>query len=206
MPVDIDVTPFDNSKTKKQGVSRTYKRYDGYVPIMAYIGTEGYLVNCELREGKQHCQKHTPEFLRETIRMCREITDEPLLIRLDSGNDAAENIGILVEAGCHFIIKRNLRKESKEDWLKMAREYSKDVETPREGKAIYIGSDSKPVSYQTEDGREKNITLRTGYEIINRTIDKYGQFLLEGDIEVNTWWTILGMTDHEIIGLYHAHG
>lgn len=206
VPVDIDVTPFDNSKTKKQGVSRTYKGYDGYAPIMAYIGTEGYLVNCELREGKQHCQKHTPEFLRETIRMCREITDEPLLVRLDSGNDAAENIGILVEAGCHFIIKRNLRKESKEDWLKMAQEYGKDVETPRDGKTVYIGSDWKPVSYKTEDGEEKNITLRTGYEIINRTIDKYGQFLLEGDIEVNTWWTNLGMTDREVIGLYHAHG
>ena len=58
---------------------------------------EGYLINCELREGKQHCQKHTPEFLRETIRLCREITNEPLLVRLDSGNDAAENISILIE-------------------------------------------------------------------------------------------------------------
>ena len=35
---------------------------------------------------------------------------------------------------------------------------------------------------------------------------KYGQFLLEGDTEVNTWWTNLGMTDREVIGLYHAHG
>lgn len=110
---------------------------------MAYIGTEGYLVNCELRKGKQHYQKHTPEFLRETIRMCRELTDEPLLIRLDSGNDAAENIGILVESGCYFIIKRNLRKESKEDWLKMAQENSLDTESPREGKTVYIGSDWK---------------------------------------------------------------
>ena len=25
VPVDIDVTPFDNSKTTKEGVSRTYK-------------------------------------------------------------------------------------------------------------------------------------------------------------------------------------
>ena len=55
----------------------------GYVPNMAYIGTEGYLVNCELWEGKQHCQKHTPEFLWETIRMCREFTDRPLLDRFD---------------------------------------------------------------------------------------------------------------------------
>ena len=134
VPVDIDVTSFDNSRTKKQGVSRTYKGCDGYAPIMAYIGTKGYPVNCELREGKQHCQKHTPEFLQETIRMCREIADEPLLVRLDSGNDAAENIGILIEAGCYFIIKRNLRKESKEGWLQMEKEHSTDVETPVKGK------------------------------------------------------------------------
>ena len=68
VPVDIDVTPFDNSRTKKEGVSRTYKGYDDYVPIMAYIGTEGYLVDTELREGRQHCQKGTPEFLKEIRR------------------------------------------------------------------------------------------------------------------------------------------
>ena len=87
VPVDIDVTPFDNSKSKKEGVSRTYKGFDGYAPIMAYIGTEGYLVNLELRIGKQHCQKETPDFLRETIELCRQLTEKPLLIRLDSGND-----------------------------------------------------------------------------------------------------------------------
>ena len=138
--------------------------------------------------------------------VCAGRSDGPLLIRLDSGNDAAENIGILVEAGCYFVIKRNLRRESKEDWLQMAQEYSQDIETPREGKTVYIGSDWKPVSYKTADDTEKTITVRAGYEIINRTIDKYGQFLLEGDIEVNTWWTNLGMTDREVIGLYHAHG
>ena len=206
VPVDIDVTPFDNSKTKKEGVSRTYKGCDGYAPIMAYIGTEGYLVNCELREGKQHCQKHMPEFLQETISMCKQLTDEPLLIRLDSGNDAAENIGILIEEGCCFIIKRNLRKESRESWLQMAQENSRDVTLPREGKTVYVGSDWKNVAYQTSGGIDKSITIRTGYEITNRTIDKHGQFLPEGDIEVNTWWTNPGQTDHEIISLYHAHG
>lgn len=73
VPVDIDVTPFDNSKSNKEGVSRTYKGFDGYAPIMAYIGTEGYLVNLELRIGKQHCQKETPDFLRETIELCRQL-------------------------------------------------------------------------------------------------------------------------------------
>lgn len=127
-------------------------------------------------------------------------------MRLDPGNDATKNIGILIGAGCHFIIKRNLRKESKEEWLSMAESCSKDVQTPRDGKTVYIGSDWKPVTYKTQSGEEKTITIRIGYEIINRTIDKYGQFLFPNDIRVNTWWTNLGMNDHEIINLYHAHG
>lgn len=32
-PLDLDVSPFDNSNTKKEGVSRTYKGCDGYAPI-----------------------------------------------------------------------------------------------------------------------------------------------------------------------------
>ena len=39
VPVDIDVTPMDNSKSKKEGISRTYKGVDGYAPMIAYIGT-----------------------------------------------------------------------------------------------------------------------------------------------------------------------
>ncbi len=83
VPVDIDVTPLDNSKSSKEGVSRTYKNFDGYAPIMAYIGTEGYLCNTELREGKQHCQSGTPDFLKETIAAAEKITDKPLLFRMD---------------------------------------------------------------------------------------------------------------------------
>ena len=60
---------------------------------MAYIGKEGYLANVELREGKQHCQSGTPDFLRQTMKLCKHITNQPLLVRLDSGNDAAENVG-----------------------------------------------------------------------------------------------------------------
>ena len=60
-----------------------------------------------------HEMDDDPDFLKETIGICRQLTDEPLFFRLDSGNDSAENIGILMENGCHFIIKRNLRKEKK---------------------------------------------------------------------------------------------
>ena len=181
--VDIDVTPMDNSKSKKEGVSRTYKGFDGYAPVMAYIGTEGYAINFELREGKQHCQKGTVEFLLETIKLCHKMTDKPLLICLDSGNDSIDNVAVLMDTGCFFIIKRNLRRESTDDWFETAKQYCQHVTSPRDGKTIYIGSDWKTVISKQFN---KEFTLRTGYEITERTIDKYGQFNLVPDVEVET--------------------
>ncbi len=206
IPLDIDVTPFDNSKTHKEGVSRTYKGFDGYAPIMAYMGTEGFLINTELREGKQHCQKDTPAFLRETLRLCHKVTNDPLLVRMDSGNDAAENLGILIEAGERFIIKRNPRgAEPKAAWLAKVKGCCKDVRHPRNGKDIYIGSLWKDVNY-TINNERKTISIRIVYEVIERTIDRYGQILLTPEIELNTWWTNLDWSDDGIIASYHAHG
>lgn len=169
VPVDIDVTPFDNSKSNKEGVSRTYKGFDGYAPIMAYIGTEGYLVNLELRIGKQHCQKETPDFLRETIELCRQLTEKPLLIRLDSGNDASENIGIFMEESykynnVSFIIKRNPRQESKEEWLESVRECCQNIQHPRDGKTVYIGQTFRNVTYSLSD----NILRIIGQESLKK--------------------------------------
>lgn len=206
VPVDIDVTPFDNSKTHKEGVSRTYKGCDGYAPIMAYIGREGYLVDTELREGKQHCQNGTPKFLRETVALCRQVTGDPLLVRLDSGNDASDNVGILTDEGCSYIIKRNLRKEGKDEWLALAKEKCQDREEPREGKTVYIGSSWKDVTYVRSDGASVTTTVRIVYEITERETDRNGQFLMPSDVEVNTWWTNLPLPDREVIALYHSHG
>ena len=104
VPVDFDVTPMDNSNSHREGVSWTYKNFDGYAPMMAYMGMEGFLVNAELREGSQHSQKGTPAFMRETLRLAHQMSDRKLLIRMDSGNDAAENLEILMEDGSWFVI------------------------------------------------------------------------------------------------------
>jgi len=64
----------------KEGVSRTYKGCDGFAPIFSYIGREGYLVNEQLRKGSQHCQGGTPDYLKETFALCKQITDKKILV------------------------------------------------------------------------------------------------------------------------------
>ncbi len=67
IPVDVDVSPLDNSGSLKEGVSRIYKGHDGYALIFSYIGIEGNMLDAELREGKQQSQKNTPEYLSHNI-------------------------------------------------------------------------------------------------------------------------------------------
>ncbi len=198
IPLDIDVSPFDNSKTNKEGVSRTYKGHDGFAPIFAYLGRDGYLVNLELREGKQHCQNGTVEFLSESIKYSKSITDEVILVRLDSGNDSLDNIGACVDEDVEWIIKRNIRRESKANWLKIAKEVGQK-NNPRDGKTVWRGE-----IYRNVDGFEK--PLRIIFEVTERSIDKKGQFLIVPDIEVDTYWTSLKVSPGEGIWLYHEHG
>jgi hypothetical protein len=47
IPLDVDVFPQDNSGTKKENVSYTYKGYSGYAPIAAYLGLEGWCLEVE---------------------------------------------------------------------------------------------------------------------------------------------------------------
>lgn len=206
IPVDGDVTPYNESKSHKEGVSRTYKGFDGYSPMDFHIGTEGHFLNTEFREGKQHCQNGTPRCIIETIDLATQLTNRTLLFRLDSGNDSAENIGVIMERGHHFIIKRNIRSESKDAWLSHAEKYAPIHESPRKGKDVYIGSTWKEVSYIGMDGRKKKAAIRIVFEIIKRTIDKFGQMLLVADVEVNMWWDNTGLPEKEVIELYHQHG
>jgi hypothetical protein len=196
--IDFDVSPMDNSGSKKEGVSMTYKMKEGFAPIFAYLGQEGYLINLEFREGKTHCQKGTPEFIRQTIRIAKRITTGPLLSVLDSGNDSVDNILECRAEGSEFTIKRNLRKETTEDWLWIAETWGTKREV-RPGKLEYIGD-----LWVSHEGLEDPI--RIVFRVIERTIDKTGQNLLVPEIEVETYWVSLELSPSEIIKLYNAHG
>jgi len=202
-PLDIDVSPMDNGGSKKEGVSWTYKNHDGYAPIFAYLGTHGYMLNCELRPGSQHSNKGALEFISSSLDMIEElgIDLKTILVRLDSAHDSAEIIEELLKRDTAFIIKRNLRKESKEQWLSLARRvgYSK---TQREGKTVFTGE----ASHIKVAGREDLVPIFAVFEVTERTIDKYWQELLIPDIEVNTFWTVLPDKAQTVIGLYHSHG
>jgi hypothetical protein len=200
IPLDIDVSPFDNSKTKKEGVSHTYKGFDGYSPIFAYLGAEGYWINTELRKGSDHCQKNTVSFLQEVIKQAKRLTRKRLLLRLDSGNDSSDNIRVCFhpETSSDFIIKRNLRQEALEMWLDIAKENG-TVSHPRDGKTVYTGS-----VYWYVNGLDQKV--RIVFQVIERTSLANGQLLLIPELEVDTWWTSLTHSEETVIDLYHDHG
>jgi hypothetical protein len=205
--LDADVTPMNNAKTKKEGVSLTYKGEDGFAPMAAYLGQEGYCLELELREGRQHCQKGTPAFLTRVLERARRLTSAPLLVRLDSGNDAIENIATISAheeqnpqaAPVHYLIKWNPRRESREAWLAYAEEHG-DWSTPRPGKqeALFEVRETR-----THDGFDYD--LRRVMRVIECTIDKHGQHLLVPEIEIEGWWTSLELDAERIIALYADH-
>ncbi len=197
IPLDIDVSPLDNSGTKKEGVAWTYKKLHGYAPNFAYLGEEGYLIHCELRPGNQHCQDGTPEFLKRSLQLARRVTDGKLLVRMDAGNDDVENLHILRKSKrVDWIVKRNLRKESETEWLEEAQALG-EWEEPRPGKEIYTGE-----TWRTREGK----LYRVVFEVIYRTIAADGQRLLLPEIEISTWWTSLRLSPKKVIELYHQHG
>ncbi len=101
----------------------------------------------------------------------------------------------------------NLKKSDKIDTrIAKVKECCKDIRSPRDGKTVYIGSSWKDIAYTDSEGESKTITMRIVYEVIERTADKNGQFLLVPDIECSTIWTNLGWSDDAIINGYHAHG
>jgi hypothetical protein len=171
----------DNSSSHKEGISRTYKGCDGYATMPAYLGQEGYCLELELREGKQHCQKDTPALLTRVLKHAQKIKNNPILLGLDGGNDSIENIDVLIEHNrentdktpVDFIIKWNPRREKKESWLDYAEQHGRWTST-RDGKREALFSVEHKREWQ---GYE--YTVWRVIRLIERSMDKKGQLLLE---------------------------
>lgn len=199
LPLDIDVSPFDNSNTKKEGVSWTYKKLAGFAPILAYLGREGYLVNLELREGRQHCQNGTPDFLKETLGIVRQITRDSILVRMDSGNDSQDNLDLFRESSnTEFIVKRNLRRESCQAWADFARKNGR-ISHQSPGKIVYVGKTSTGLQGEA-------LPYPITFEV-TEIWEKKGQKFMFPEIVADTWWCSLsGIDPEEVIELYNDHG
>lgn len=200
IPLDVDVFPQDNSNTKKEGVSRTYKNYDGYAPMAAYLGMEGWCLEVELRPGSQHSQKGFIDFIKRVVVSARDLTNQPLLVRADSGNDAFETLVALEDAeNTHYIVKWNPRKSDTVAWRdKVFAEGP--VKTPREGKRV-----GTIVVEERKKVEEITYIFKRIVRVTERTIDKHGQFLLAPDITLEGWWTDLAMEPEDVIELYRQH-
>jgi hypothetical protein len=202
LPVDVDVSPLDNSRSHKEGVGRTYKGCDGYAPIFSYIGAEGYMLDCELRPDTQHCQKDTPAFLKHNLEIIKGLNPKhPILFRLDGGNDSFDTIQPLVESGHFFLIKRNIRRENPLGLVDMAKAIGQRSD-PRPGKIVWTGVLTKAHPKAPAGFPDLDLV----FQVTERTIDRDGNAFLFPEIEVESWWTNLFEEPEDIIRLYHDHG
>lgn len=209
VPVDFDVTPFNNSGTQKEGVGLTYKRFDGYAPMITYIGATGFMVNNQLRKGTAHSNcEGTADYIRNTISYSQTLTDQPLLVRFDSGNDSVENILVINEFdNVNYLIKGNMRNIPKEEFISIAQGDNAIIETPRPGKTIYYNSTEILLEQKDEDGKTKEVKMRRVVRFIERTIDNQGQVLLIPEQEIDFWNTdLFDLSIKKVINLYADHG
>ncbi len=90
--LDIDTFVMNNDNSKKELVSRTYQGNDGYTPIAAYLGNEGWNIGLELRAGSDHSAKNSAQFFSKAFERSQHLVagKEPVLLRVDSGFDSSE--------------------------------------------------------------------------------------------------------------------
>lgn len=207
--LDVDTTPCDNGKTKKEGVGRTYKGCDGYTPILGYAGTEGWCVGAEFRPGVQHSQKGAPAFLRRCIGNLRGLGVDRVLVRLDSGFDAAETFATLDEEGADFLVKANPRGEGLGFWVVQAKLLPGSFwERPLPNLRVAHVSRREVKVWQ---GRE--IEVRRVVRIVKRLVVEVAS--REGhppilkrwiDYEAEAWFTSLDLGEARVVRLYEDHG
>ena len=213
LPLDIDTFAMDNGGSAKDGVGRTYAGVDGYCPLASYLGSHGFCLELSLRPGVQHSALETDFNFERVIPMAQRLSaagpKAPILARLDSGFDSAH---LMRELQAY-----NQRGLVKVDWLikwnprttnvaALAERVDADIATrwehPRLGKRVTLCEEALHIK-----GIER--PLRRVLRLIERTIDKHGQVLIEPELTLEGWTTSLGAKQFDakaIIALYADHG
>jgi len=196
--MDVDVTIFDNSDTKKEGSAPTYDRRYGFAPIFAHLGG-GWMINAQLREGSAHSfTAGTTEFIDQSLDYAHQLVDAPFLLVADGGFDSADLLRLLDKrANTGFIVKHNLRKETEAQWLQTAKQYGRLVKQTKE-KRVYQGS-----VYRTVEGIKDPV--RMVFEV-TEIRSKDGQLLWTPETIVFSAWTSLDAAEEEVLKAYRQRG
>ena len=209
--LDLDTFVMDQSGSKKEEVSRTYQGVDGYTPVAAYLGNEGWCVGLELRPGRWHSSLEIEYFLERLLPRVERLVSsaESVLLRKDSGFDSAKLLFAVDDeknrmAGLgrnfDYLIKWNPRRQDKDQWVVHADAAGAFVEKrPGKREALLSMNVERAFGKQTRNFR---LVIR----VIERTIDKRGQLLLVPDICLEGWWTSLADEESLVIERYRDHG
>jgi hypothetical protein len=199
-----DVFCLDNGKTRKEGVSRTYHGYDGYAPIGAYLGEEGWCVGLELRPGEQHSQKDFAFFLDRVLPRAKVLAGERrLLVTLDGAHDAAANREQFEREGVDYLIKWNPRGEDPQTWLERAEQAGLLV-AERSDKRVATFDETIEWTFEGKAHQARRVV-----RVTERTTDRHGQPLLFPALELEGWWTNLALACVDadaLIKLYQRRG
>jgi hypothetical protein len=219
LALDVDTFAMDNSGTAKEHVGRTYAGVDGYCPLAAYLGTQGFCLELALRPGIQHLASETEYNIERVLPLAARVSagtangaGAPLLFRADSGFDSAKLMCAIdrqaqqLKRAVAFIIKWNPRKTPVETIAKArVAEASTAWTILREGKRECLWSDAVELKHA-----QQTLAARRIYRLTERTIDKRGQQMLLPEYVLEGWSTTLPDTEtfcaQQIIDLYADHG
>lgn len=210
VPLDLDVFTMNNDDSKKEGIGYTYAGFVGYAPLAAYLGREGYLLELGLRPGTQHSALETHYVLERVLPNACTLTDQPLLVRMDSGFDSKHIYTTLQDAdkARSDTHSKAGKVATKIDYIIKWNPRTKDREAIHAGRiaANAVFDELRPGLHCTTwkeaiDGHFRVLKL------VVETIDRNGQLNLIPKLSLEGWNTSLSAkTEQEIIALYADHG
>jgi len=218
IPLDFDVSVFDNTGSKKEGVQKTYKPgIKGFAPMFAYIGAQGYSINLQFRKGSAHSNTSgTLEFFLQTGFMARQLCpNNKILIRLDSGNDSDRNIvGLTSIPNSYFIVKhqprgRNVREMKHTLTEYVMNNYKRKVKIDNNA-VRYFAEQQYIAKVVIDDENIHTVHCRRILSVVEITHDlNTGEKLLIPHRSLHMWRTNLPKSKYSakrILDLYKDHG